>query len=284
MPKCVWGGGVSAGNLGVVQVDTDFIEGYAPCLEEFFFLFFAVRCATFFNFGNLLLGMRVCLGEECEVFVLFTRDAVVFLGVAEVHETVCAVEGDSAGELYGVWFVAVVYVEGDTGGVALFCEAAGEVFSSEVHDSMPFRWVVGWSGFWGLFAELFHVLGDFGEFVVVGAGVVFAFCTFEGEDISGFGGDEVRVDDVFALAGEDDGHSILVFVGVCVFDGGVIVGVECECVVLDVFKGDVCVQGDADAVFVEVFEVLHCGSLSVGGLRVCWLECFSQSYINMVSH
>ena len=58
-----------------------------------------------------------------------------------------------------------------------------------------------------LLAELFHVLGDFGEFV-----------------------------------------------GVCVFDGGVVVGVECERVVLDVFKGGGCVQGDADAVFVEVFE------------------------------
>ena len=117
-----------------------------------------------------------------------------------------------------------------------------------------------------LLAELFHVFGDFGEFVVVEAGAVFAFCTFEGEDISGFGGDEVRVDDVFIFAGEDDGNSILVFVGVCIFDGGVVAVVKCECVVLDVFKGGVCVQGDADAVFVEVFEVLHGVSLSVGGL------------------
>ena len=48
--------------------------------------------------------------------------------------------------------------------------------------------------------------------------------------------------------------------------GGVVVGVECERVVLDVFKGDARVQGDADAVFVEVFEVLHWFSLSLGGL------------------
>ena len=109
------------------------------------------------------------------------------------------------------------------------------------------------------------MLGDFGEFVAVEMGAVFAFGAFEGEDVSGVGGDEVCVDDVFALAGEDDGDAVLVLVGVCVFDDGDLVGVECERVVLDVFKGGVCVQGDAGAVFVEVFEVLHWVSLSSGG-------------------
>ena len=78
--------------------------------------------------------------------------------------------------------------------------------------------------------------------------------------------------------------SLLVLVGVCVFDGGAVAGVECECVVLDVFEGGVCVQGDAGAVFVEVFEVLHGFFPFCGWFVACWLEYFSQPHMNMVSH
>lgn len=126
-------------NLNIVQVDTDFFQSVTQYLEELFFLLCVAGVVTVFDFLNLLFSQRVGLREERQVFVLLASDVVVFLDVAEVGKAVFTVKANSGGELYGVLLFAVIHVEIHGGGVALLCEAGGEVLSGEFHDSFSFR-------------------------------------------------------------------------------------------------------------------------------------------------